>query len=108
MEHPHPYTKCLGGKGQIYLTECLKPIADAFGNAEFSFCDVESVLTGGCLTARKMFSQMTEAGFIVKLPAKDRCSKYNRYTLHPEVFHIVEQRITLNSTRIDSLCSLST
>jgi hypothetical protein len=104
MEQPRPYTKCLGGKGQIYLTECLKPLADTMGNAEFSYCDVQGLLSGGCLTARKMFSQMTEAGFIVKLPNKDRCLKSNRYALHPEVFHIVKQRV--NPTRSVPPCSL--
>jgi hypothetical protein len=92
MEYPHPYTRCLGGRGQIYLSDCLKPLAHHFGNAEFSFCDMEGVISGGCLTARKMFSQMKEAGFIVKLAAGD--SKSGRYALHPDVFRIVNARET--------------
>jgi hypothetical protein len=90
MEYPHPYTRCLGGRGQIYLSDCLKPLAHHFGNAEFSFCDMESVISGSCLTARKMFSQMKEAGFIVKLASSD--NKSTRYALHPDVFRIVNAR----------------
>lgn len=93
MGQSHPYTKCLGGKGQIYLTECLKPLADSVGKDEFSFCDVEGTLSGGCLSARKMVTQMIESGFIVKIPSKEKNSKINRYTLHPAVFRIIEQRI---------------
>lgn len=96
MEQSHssyPYMKCLGGKGQIYLTECLKPLADSVGDAEFSFCDIEGVLSGGCLSARKMVTQMIESGFIVKSPSKEKKSKINRYTLHPAVFRIIKQRV---------------
>lgn len=89
----HPYMKCLGGKGQIYLTDCLKPLADSVGDAEFSFCDIESVLSGGCLSARKMVTQMIESGFIVKIPDKEKKSKINRYALHPSVFRIIERRV---------------
>jgi hypothetical protein len=90
VEYPHPYTRCLGGKGQIYIQDCLIPLAHRFGNAEFSFCDMESVLSGGCLTARKMFSRMKDAGFIVKLPSD---TKSSRYALHPVVFRIVDEHL---------------
>lgn len=91
QEYPYPYTKCLGGRGQIYLQDCLIPLARHFGKAEFAYCDMESVLAGGCLTARKMFSQMKEAGFIIKMQ-QSADSKNILYALHPEVFRIVEER----------------
>jgi len=93
MEMPHPYTRCLGGIGRFYLTECLKPIADTFGRGEFSFCDAQRILASSCISVRKMFSQMKDAGFICKQKNRDKYSKANRYVLHPDTFRIIEERV---------------
>jgi hypothetical protein len=90
MESPKPYLRSLGGMGRHYLTDCLIPIAELVGKAEFSFCDVEGVLSQSYLPPRKMFSQMRTSGFIVKQHRKQKSEKINRYLLHPETFRLIK------------------
>lgn len=93
MNCPRPYTRVITGKGALYISDALVPLQKSFGNAEFSFCEAQSILYGGCLSARKMFMRMTDAGLIVS-QKKGKNDKTLRYRLHPEVFRIIDQRVT--------------